>query len=169
MGESLLLLTLLTIVILAVRRSKPVVLETPLVIERPGQYHLTFASQLNQAQAFVEAIARQFGQPGSHQGDSPVQCFKVHDPKVTARDEDFYLLAIALRGGLLYIQAIKPTPLSGAADSHFKTVRKLSEKVLVRHPVVNPAVEDESQQLVAAVESAANQLNIVVHRLQESD
>ena len=166
MGESLLLLTLLTIVILAIRRSKPVVLATPLVIERPGQYHITFAPQINQAQTFVEAIARNFSESGSTDGDLPVQYFKVHDAKVAARNESFYLLAVALREGMLYIQAINTT----ASDElgHLRTVREFSEMVLQRHPIVNPSDEASMMKLTAAVESAAAQLNIVVQFLHEA-
>ena len=167
MGESLLLLTLLSIVILAIRRSKPVVLETPLVIERPGQYHITFAPQINQAQTFVEAITRNFRESGTTDGDLSVQYFKVHDAKVAAKNESFYLLAVALREGMLYIQAINPT--ASDEQGHLRTVREFSEKVLQRHPMVNPADEEFLMKLTSAVEAAAGQLNITVQALPEAD
>ena len=165
MGESLLLLTLITIIVLAIRRSKPVVLDNPLVIERPGQYHITFAPQLNQAQKFVEAIGSQFRQSGNQAADLAAQYFEVRDPKVTPKEVDFYLLAVALRDGMLYIQAINPKPLAGSADSHLKTVREFSEKALLQYPLTQTGDEQAAEMLTGAVEAAASQLSIVVNKL----
>ena len=50
MGESLLLITIVALVVLAIRRGKPVVLDNPVIIHRRGQYHITLAPQLNRAQ-----------------------------------------------------------------------------------------------------------------------
>ena len=60
MGESLLLLTIITLIVITIRRARPVILENPVIIQRPGQYHITLAPQLNRAQTFVEQIAKQF-------------------------------------------------------------------------------------------------------------
>jgi len=169
MGESLLLITLITIIVLAIRRGKPVILDNPLVIERPGQYHITFASQLNQAQKFVEAIASQFNESGNQATDLASQYFEVRDPLVKPKDADFYLLAIAMRGGMLYIQAINPLPSSGADDSQFKTVREFSDKVMARYPL-NQAVDEQAAVLLtSAVEASASQLKIVVKMLHDAD
>ena len=62
MGESLLLITLITLVVLTIRRARPVILENPVIIQRHGQYHITLAPQLNRAQTFIEQIAKQFTQ-----------------------------------------------------------------------------------------------------------
>jgi len=168
MGESLLLLTLITIIVLAVLRGRPVVLDNPLVIERPGQYHITFAPQLNQAQKFVEAIAAQFKVSGDHGGDLDAQFFEVRDPLVSPKDFDFYLLAIALRDGMLYIQAINPKLLSGDADSHYQTVHTFSEKVLAKHPLTQPVDAHVAALLTDAVEVAASRLNINTKMLHEA-
>lgn len=169
MGESLLLITLITIIVLAIRRGKPVILDNPLVIERPGQYHITFAPQLNQAQKFVEAIASQFNESGNRANDLASQYFEVRDPIVKPKDADFYLLAITLRGSMLYIQAVNPLPSVGGAASQFKNVREFSDKVLARYPLVQAVDEQASVLLTSAVEVAASQLKVIVKMLHEAD
>ncbi|MDD2720129.1 MAG: hypothetical protein PHH47_02325 [Gallionella sp.] len=164
MGESLLLITLITLIILTIRRAKPVVLDNPLVIARPGQYHLTFASQLNQAQRFVEAVAAQFRESGEQSGDLTAQYFEVRDPKVQPKDADHYLLAIAQRDGILYIQAINPP--QQLADN-LKAVREFSEKQLASHPMANEGHEAQFARLTKTVESVAAASNIAVVRLSE--
>jgi len=169
MAESLLLITLFTIVILAIRRGKPVILDNPVNIERPGQYHITLAPQLNQAQKFVESIAKQFKEVGHSAGDLPTQYFEVRDPLVLPKNFDCYLLAVALRDGMLYIQAINPQPITRDADSHYQTVREFSDKVLAFHPVTQGVDEKQAVMLGDAVASAAAPLSIVVKRLYEAD
>lgn len=95
MGESLLLITIITLVVLTIRRARPVILETPVIIQRPGQYQITLAPQLNRAQIFVEQIAKQFAQLHQSGGDLSTQYFEVRDPKVFSKGENSYLLAIA--------------------------------------------------------------------------
>src|SRR4030067_2187277 len=60
MGELLLLITIVTRVVLAIRRGSPVAVDNPVIIHRRGQYHITLAPQLNRAQTFTEQIAGQF-------------------------------------------------------------------------------------------------------------
>lgn len=167
MAESLLLITLFSIVVLAIRRGKPVVLDNPVIIERSGQYHITLAPQLNQAQTFLEAIARQFRLSASQAVDLPSQYYEVRDPRISARDADFYLLAVTLRGGQLYLQAIKPLPLVCDADSHFSAVHDFSEKVLALHPLPPLAGGYDESLLNGVVEAAASPLKITVKTLQE--
>ena len=209
MGESLLLITLITLVVLTIRRARPVILENPVIIQRPGQYHITLAPQLNRAQTFIEQIAKQFTQlhpPNGHgsnatpdnetrharfplpnplpqageganeslrevfvKGDLPTQYFEVRDPKVFSQGESSYLLAIALRGGVLYFQAVNPKPLLRDADSHYKTLREFSESVLQHHPLSEPADELGAEKLRAAVDTIAGQLKIAVKVLQTAD
>jgi hypothetical protein len=209
MGESLLLITLITLVVLTIRRARPVILENPVIIQRPGQYHITLAPQLNRAQTFIEQIAKQFTQlhpPNGHgsnatpdnetrharfplpnplpqageganeslrevfvKGDLPTQYFEVRDPKVFSQGESSYLLAIALRGGVLYFQAVNPKPLLRDADSHYKTLREFSESVLQHHPLSEPADDLGAEKLRAAVDTIAGQLKIAVKVLQTAD
>ncbi len=167
MVESFLLLCLITIVILTIRRGKPIVLDNPVIIQRPGQYHITLAPQLNRAQTFIENIARQF--PLAASNEFATQYFEVHDPKVFAQGENFYLLAVALRGGMLYFQAINPQPLLHDADSHLKTVREFSDTVLALHPLAGLSDEQSVKSLEAAIDTAASQLKIDVKVIQETD
>jgi hypothetical protein len=234
MGESLLLITLITLVVLTIRRARPVILENPVIIQRHGQYHITLAPQLNRAQTFIEQIAKQFTQlhpPDGHgsnatpddetcharfplpnpdgttshstkpasgqvagylpqagraerggrsraneslrgffvKGDLPTQYFEVRDPKVFSQGESSYLLAIALRGGVLYFQAVNPKPLLRDADSQYKTLREFSESVLKLHPLSEPSDELVAEKLRAAVDTIASQLKIAVKVLQTAD
>ena len=167
MVESFLLLCLITIVILTILRGKPVVLDNPVIIQRAGQYHITLAPQLNRAQAFIESIATQF--PLASSVEFSAQYFEVRDPKVFAQGANFYLLAIALRGGMLYFQAINPQPVLHDADSHFEAVRKFSDTVLALHPLAGLSDEQSIKNLESAIESAAQYLKIDVKPLRSAD
>jgi hypothetical protein len=169
MGESLLLITIITLVVLTIRRARPVILDNPVIIQRPGQYHITLAPQLNRAQTFIEQIASQFVQPPPPQGDLPAQYFEVRDPRVFSQGESCYLLAIALRGGILYFQAVNPKPLLRDADSHYKTLREFSESVLQHHPLSEPADELWAEKLHSAVDTTAEKLTIAVKTLHATD
>jgi hypothetical protein len=169
MGETLLVLTLVTLIVLTIRRAKPVILDNPVIIQRPGQYHITLAPQLNRAQTFLEQIAKQFIQLHPPEGDLPTQYFEVRDPKVFSQGESCYLLAVALRGGMLYFQAINPQPLIHDADCHYKTLHEFSEAVLQHHPLSKPADEPEAEKLSVAVDRVASQLQITVKALQATD
>jgi hypothetical protein len=169
MGESLLLITIITLIVLTIRRARPVVLENPVNIQRPGQYHITLAPQLNRAQTFMEQIAKQFRQLHPQEKNLTTQYFEVRDPKVYSRGESSYLLAISLRDGMLYFQAVNPKPLLSNADSHYKTLREFSESVLQRHPLSGPVDELGAEKLQAAVDTIANQMKIAVNILQGTD
>lgn len=167
--ELFLLIILVTVVVLGIRRGKPGTLESPLVIHRPGQYHLTLAPQLERAQTFIELIAGQYAQSRPPQGELPGQFFEVRDRSVLGEEGGFYLLAVAYRNGLLYFQAINPQPLLRDADSHLKQAREFSEAVLALHPLEHPAGGEEAEKLCSAVRAAAQQLNIAVKILAEAD
>lgn len=169
MGESLLLLTIITLIVITIRRARPVILENPVNIHRPGQYHITLAPQLNRVQTFVEQIARQFIQLHHPKGDLPPQYFEVRDPKVFSKGQKSYLLAISLRGGELYFQAVNPKPLQHEADSHYKTLSEFSESVLQHHPLSGSVDESGTESLRATVEAIAAPLQITVERLPAED
>ncbi|MEQ1629267.1 MAG: hypothetical protein ABL873_02060 [Gallionella sp.] len=165
MGESLLLLTLITLVVLTIRRSKPVVLDRPLVISRPGKYHITFAPQLNPAQSFIEAIATQAGDASSL-SDSEIFCYAVHDAKVATDKDKLYLMAVAARGGMLYFQAINPMPVLSDKESHHRTMSEFALAVLAEQPLKDSADEQSGRRLREAVQSAAQERQIKVEELQ---
>jgi len=165
MGELLLLITIVTLVVLAIRRGKRVVLDNPVIIHRRGQYHITLAPQLNRAQTFIEQIARQFMLLHPPQGDLPTQYYEVRDPMVFARGESAYLLATSLRDGILYFQAINPQPLIYDADSHYKTLREFFVSAMMQHPRSTPADEQWAEKLRESTGKVAGQLNITVEAL----
>ena len=169
MGELLLLLVIVTLVVLAIRGGKPVVLDNPVIIERAGQYHITFAPQLSRAQNFIEQIVKQYSSAPVRHSEFATQYFAVTDPKVFSQGESFYLLAIALRGGVFYFQAINPQPLLRDADSHLKAVREFSDKVLALHPLAGLSDEQSVKNLQSAIDVAASQLNIDVKAMREAD
>ena len=169
MGETLLVLTLVTLVILTIRRARPVILDNPVIIQRPGQYHITLAPQLNRAQLFIEQVAQHFTQLHLPQRDLPSQYFEVRDPSVFSKGENCYLLAIALREGIFYFQAINPQPLIHDADSHYKTLREFSETVLKQHPISETADESGAEKLRVSVDTIAGQLKIAVKVLHATD
>lgn len=169
MGETLLVLTLVTLVILTIRRARPVILDNPVIIQRPGQYHITLAPQLNRAQTFLEQIAAQFSQLHLPPRDIPAQYFEVRDPKVFSRGQDCYLLAITMREGILYFQAINPQPLIHDADSHYKTLHKFSASVLQHHPISGTPDELQAEKLRTVVDTVAGQLKIETKVLQADD
>ena len=103
MGETLLTLTIITLIIITILKARPVILENPVSIHRPGQFHITLAPQLNQAQSFVEQIAKQFIESYHPKGDLPTQYFEVRDPKVPARGCHPYRLGdLAARRGIVF-------------------------------------------------------------------
>jgi len=168
MGESLLLLTIITLIVITIRRARPVILENPVTIHRPGQYHITLAPQLNRVQTFVEQIAKQFIQSHHPKGDLPTQYFEVRDPKVFSKGQDSYLLAVTLRGGELYFQAANPKPAKHEADNRYNTLREFSEAVLQHHPLSGTADESGVESLRATVEAIATPLQITVEVLPPS-
>lgn len=168
MGESLLLLTIITLIVITIRRARPVVLENPVIIQRPGQYHITLAPQLNRAQTFVEQIAKQYVQSHPSDRDLPTQYFEVRDPKVFSKGQNSYLLAIALRDGMLYFQAVNPKPDQQAADDRYKALREYSDSQLQQHPFSGPVDERGVGKLHAVVDTIAAQLMIAVKGLDSA-
>lgn len=165
MGESLLLITIITLVVLTIRRGKPVILDNPLIIHRPGKYHITLAPQLNRAQNFIEQIVKQLTENTPNQADSASQFFAVHDEKVCAPGEKLYLLAVAARGGILYFQAINPQPLIYDSDSHLKTVMAFSSAVLAQQSAGSNTDAQREMVLHDAVQAAAQMMQIKVEKL----
>lgn len=167
MGELLLLTTIVTLVILTIRRGKPIVLDNPLIIHRPGKYHATLAPQLNRAQNFIEAIVRRITDDSIVLADTEVICFAVYDKQVAAVGEQMYLLAVASRGGVLYFQAINPQPLLSDDASHYRTLYNFAADVLVAHPSVASSNSLSQSALSGAVCKAALSLKIKLESLPD--
>jgi hypothetical protein len=169
MGETLLTLTIISLIILTIRRARPVILENPVNIHRPGQFHIMLAPQLNQAQSFVEQIAKRFIESYQPKGDLPTQYFEVRDPKVYSKGQKSYLLAISLRGGELYFQAVNPKDQKQEAESHYKTLHEYSESVLQNHPPSGSTDEAGVESLRSTVEAIAMPLQINIEELPPAD
>ena len=167
MGEALLAIILVTLIVLAIRRAKPVVLENSVTIERPGQYHIILAPQLNRAQTFIEQIAKSFILLHPPHADLPTQYYEVRDPLVFAEGESAYLLAATLRDGMIYFQAINPEPFIYDKDSHYRTLRAYAEMVLKRYSHSAPADLQWADKLRHTIDTTAGLMKIAVTELQE--
>jgi hypothetical protein len=153
MIEMLTLITLATVFLLLFRPGKTPPLNNPLVIQRPGQYHMTLAPQINLAQPFIESIAKRLGDPSVLAPNSATLCFEVRDKEVTAHGQDSYLLAITQRNGMLYFQA--------AASE----IAAFADKVLADIPRSGAEDETLNGHIVAEANAAAQQRGIALTRL----
>jgi len=161
MIESITLITLAILFLVFFRPGKTPPLDNPLVIERPGQYHMTLAPQLNLAQPLIEAIAKQFAPSGDTTQNSATQYFEVRDNQVTAHGSDFYLLAITQRNGMLYFQATRTQP--GSSDSD--TLAKFSSAVLERFPATGENDVLQNERVIAAAQEAAARRSVNIKPL----
>ena len=141
------------------------VLESPITIQRPGQYHIILAPQLNRALTFVEQIAKPYALMHPPQADLPTQYYEIRDPIVFARGESAYLLAVTLRDGMLYFQAVNPEPLLHDSDSHLKTLRDFAEPALAQHPHSTPADQLWEEKLRDTIATTAGRMKIVAKEL----
>lgn len=156
-------LTILTFVVISILRpGKTPPLSNPLVIERPGQYHMTLAPQLNLAQPFIETIANQLVADHAAPSESSTLCFEVQDKEVAAHGHDRYLLAITRRNGMLYFQAIAPHSLIDDKASPYASIKDFAEKVLVNIPAQATPHDMTDQHICVAVQSIAQLRKIIV-------
>lgn len=155
MYEGFLLVTLVLLVLVALRSGNQVIYEQPLLIHQPGCYQATLAPQLGRIQAFLEQVAKQLVEIGEN--DVPTRYFEIHDGIGP------YLLAASMRSRTVYFQAIMP-PASG---SSYKTLATFSAQVMVNIPIsVSTDVRDVAL-LHAAIKFFAERSNIVCSELQE--
>jgi hypothetical protein len=159
MIETATLISLCLLYLIFFRPGKTPALESPLVIERPGQYHLTFAPQLNLAQPFIEAIIKQL--VNSSTQDTATQFFVVWDKQVSVEGFDFYLLAITRRNGILFFQAARPPSLD--ESSYLQFISEISHAVLARLP--DDEEHESGENIVAAVQQVAGPRGIRIKAL----
>lgn len=154
------------IIVLTLRNTKRAVLENPVILNRTGQYHATLAPKLNLVQTFIEAIAKQLPGPRDANQNSSTQCFEVRDPEAAAIGHDLYLLAITMRNGLLYFQAIVPRPPINAQDSHFNMLTESANNTLARFPATDNAhTAGMDESLITATNTTAQKLGINIKQL----
>lgn len=161
MIESATILTLCMLYLIFFRPGKTPPLENPLVIERPGQYHMTLAPHLNLAQPFIEALVKRIGSSGETGADSATKYFEVRDKQVSSHGYNFYLLAVTRRNGMLYFQAARP--VSKDSDSQIKTISDFSNEVLARFPGNDG--HESGADIAAEVQEVAQQRSIQIRAL----
>jgi len=169
MGETLLLITLITLVVLTIRRARPVILDNHVTINRPGKYHIILAPQLNRAQTFIEQIAKPYLLLHPPQADLNTQYYEIRDPIVYAKGASVYLLAVTLRDGMLYFQAVNPQLLPNEADNHIKTLREFAGNEMAKHPLTEPADKKWAEKLRGLVDTTAGQMKITVKEMSAAD
>lgn len=161
MIELALLIVVVAVVVLAIRKGGGTI--EPVIVQRPGQYHITLAPQLDSSLGFIEAVAQRLAGDRHPAGDVPSRYFQVR--LADGRPEDVYLLAIAFRKGVFFIQAIMPRPLQGGAASHLAALREFSEAVLLHYPLLPPVDAGGAEMIDAAVEEVARHEGIVAGKL----
>jgi hypothetical protein len=161
MIETLTIITLCVLYLVFFRPGKTPPLKNPLVINRPGKYHVTLAPHLNLAQPFVEAIAQQLIESTERSGDSGTQFFRVTDKHVTSHGHDTYLLAISQRDGILLFQAAVPAGDAG----HLQTISEFAQGALAKFPPIGEPEVNIDQEIVSAVERVASTKRVEITRI----
>ncbi|MDD4928780.1 MAG: hypothetical protein PHP85_05830 [Gallionella sp.] len=161
MIETATLITLCMLYLIFFRPGKTPPLENPLVIERPGEYHLSLAPQLNLAQSFIEQVASQVRLSDESVENTDTHFFEVRDNQVTAHGFDFYLLAVTRRNGMLLFQAARPQNDS----RQFDVIGEFSHAVLDRFPDDEAHISGEA--IVSAVTYVAQLRGIKIKALTD--
>jgi hypothetical protein len=153
MIETLTIITLSIIALIIFRPGKTPPLESPLIINRVGQFHAVLAPKINLAQPLLENISRRVTEETRAGGNTPPLFFRVEDKEVKAHGQDYFLLAATLRDGVLYFQAAAPGKNEGDLDA----IRTFSGAELSRHPESRTHDEQAATALVDAIHAAASQ------------
>ena len=158
------ILTIVTLVVLSlVRPGKTPPLDNPLIIERPGRYHMTLAPQLNLAQPLIEDIVKQLGSLGDAAQNSATLCFEVRDKDVTAHGQHFYQLAVTQRNGMLYFQAIASQ--AGYPKDRAQAALAFANNVLTNIPLSGEPDASLNERITSATHDAAQPRGIVITNL----
>ena len=163
MIESLTIITLCVLYLVFFRPGKTPPLNNPLVIDRPGKYHVTLAPNINLALPFVEAIAKELIYADSRSGDSDTQHFNVIDKHVNAHGHENYLMAITQRNGILSFQASAPV---GDQD-HYQTIYEFAQNVLKRFPLAGEPDTTIAQKIISSAQQVAGTKRINITQLNE--
>lgn len=165
MIETLTLITLSVLFLVFFRPGKTPSSDNTLIIQRPGQHHMTLAPQLNLAQPLLETISKEIRAQVQTQPDCATQCFEVRDKQVKVHGQEFYLLAITRRNGMLYFQAIAPRPLVRDRDSHFNTLMEFAHAELANVPAPDAYNAEAGEQIATAANIAAQHHQVEIKRL----
>lgn len=163
--------SLIALIILVRRASRQVVLPNPVLVQRDGEYSAVLAPHLNTAQPLIENFMHTLRAQLNvikldANKNSTTLYFKIHDKHTTAHGHEFYLLAITLRDGILYFQAVTPRALdNNDEDSHLKTVQETSSRILANVPSHGTYYAEIDSAIITALTTAAQKQTIVVHPL----
>jgi hypothetical protein len=163
MYELVILVVLVAVIVLSIRGKKKC-LDTPIIIHLPGQYHITLAPGLEQAESFIKKIAGKFRASHTSQADIATQFFQVCELTDSVHNEASYLLAISWRNGILFLQAIIRE--YDIAEENIPKLREYSEAVLVNHPPREPVDELGGDHLRYIVDAMACQSKLSVKEYQ---
>ncbi len=163
MIETLTLITLTVIALIVFRPGKTEPLDSPLVINRVGQFRAVLAPKLNLAQPFLESVSEKLADKDRESGNTAPHYYKVSDPEVRSHGKDYYLLAATLRDGVLYFQAARPDD----TRSDLETIRAFSAAELSGHPGAPPRSERAENALSTAIQASAAQRGAGVTRIEE--
>ncbi|MGO8754393.1 MAG: hypothetical protein ACLQHK_04085 [Gallionellaceae bacterium] len=158
MIETLTIITLSVLALIFFRPGKTEPLKNPLVINRGGQFHAVLAPMLNLSQPLLESISRHLNDQDRQSGNSKPLYLMVSDREVKAHGDKFYLLAVTLRDGVLYCQAIAPQE----KENHLDTIRAFSDAEMFRHPETRPHSDAAQAALAAAIQAAADQRGAIL-------
>lgn len=160
MIELALLVIVVAVVVLALRkRGAP---GQPLIVQRSGRYHITFAPQLGSLREFLEAVAQRLAGGPHPAGNVPSRYFQL---RRAGQAESFCSLAVAFRSGIYFIQAIVPRPLQ-RDERHLADLREFSEAVLLHYPLLPPVDEGGAEMIDVAVEEVARREGIAAGKLE---
>lgn len=159
MIELVLLIAIVAAVVLALRKRGGA--DAPVILQRPGLYHITLAPQLGSVRGFIESLGQRLAEDCRPAGDVPTRYFRV----TRAGDDEFFLMAVAFRKGICFIQAIVPRPLVTDAAGHLAALREFSETVLLHYPPVPPVDAGGAGKMSAAIGERARQAGLAADEL----
>jgi hypothetical protein len=165
MIETLTIITLSVLFLVFFRPGKTPPLNNPLVIDRPGRYHMTLAPQLNLAQPYIEDVVKLISAPNYRTEFSMTQYFLVQDKQVRAHGNENYLLAITLRNGMLYFQATSPK--SDDQSSNQNLISESAASALERFPSSGLHNSALDECIIAAAQESAQLRNIHIQHLNQ--
>ncbi|MEQ1814544.1 MAG: hypothetical protein ABL860_08880 [Candidatus Nitrotoga sp.] len=176
MLETLLAVVSLAALIMLVRSAyrrvaQPVALPNPVLVQHEGEYNAVFAPHLNTAQplieSFIHTLRTQLNVVRFDAGkNSSTLYFKIYDQETTAHRRKFYLLAITLRSGMLYFQAVSPHARDSNDEGRLlKTVQEASSRTLVNVPSHGTYYAEMDGEIITALTTAAQNQAIVAHPL----
>lgn len=166
------LIALIMLVRSAYRRvTQPVALPNPVLVQHEGEYSALLAPHLSIAQPLVESFIHTLHAQLNvikldTSKNSSTLYFKIHDQGATAHRRKFYLLAITLRDGILYFQAVSPRPRGNHDQGGLlKTVQEASSRALANVPSHGTYHAEIDSEIITALTTAAQNQAIVAHPL----